>query len=216
MAHRTHSYLFGAVSGTALIAAAVVAFVLLVSIQAFRDWPLPGLLGLGGGEGGSAASVAAGRPAAGGGTGAAVVAGATGARGVSGSPDRQSGVGQLDGAAGEPGAGSPTATSPAAGGPGSGSTPVTRSSPLGSSGFGGGGSGPGLSTSGGSSPSGMVTGAVDDTVSGADRATGGALGGAGVTEVTESVNGAAGPESVVGRTVDGAAEAVGDLLDRGG
>ena len=43
MVRQAHTYLVGAVSGTALIAAAVVAFVLLVSAQAFRDWPLPGL-----------------------------------------------------------------------------------------------------------------------------------------------------------------------------
>ena len=36
----SQSYLFGAISGTAVIAAAVVFFVLFVSAQALRDWPI--------------------------------------------------------------------------------------------------------------------------------------------------------------------------------
>src|SRR4051794_24438896 len=47
MIRQAHTYLAGAVSGTALVAAAVVAFVLLVSFQALRDWPLAGI-GIGG------------------------------------------------------------------------------------------------------------------------------------------------------------------------
>ena len=43
MIRQAHTYLAGAVSGTALIAVAVVVFVLLVSLQALRDWPLAGL-----------------------------------------------------------------------------------------------------------------------------------------------------------------------------
>ncbi len=43
MIRQAHTYLAGAVSGTALIAVAIVAFVLLVSAQAIRDWPLGGL-----------------------------------------------------------------------------------------------------------------------------------------------------------------------------
>jgi hypothetical protein len=55
-----------------------------------------------------------------------------------------------------------------------------------------------------------VTGTVNETVSGVDQATGGTLGSTGVTEVTEeTVNGAAGPESPVGKTVDKAVETVG-------
>lgn len=49
-----HTYLAGAVSATALIAAAVVVFVPLVSLQALREWPPPGLtigVGDGGGSG---------------------------------------------------------------------------------------------------------------------------------------------------------------------
>jgi hypothetical protein len=64
-----------------------------------------------------------------------------------------------------------------------------------------------------------VTGTVNDTVSGVDEATGGALGNTGVTKVTEEVvNGVAGPESPVGETVDKTVEkvneAVGGLLGR--
>ena len=47
MIRQAHTYLAGAVSSTALVAAAVVAFVLLVSFQALRDWPLAGI-GIGG------------------------------------------------------------------------------------------------------------------------------------------------------------------------
>jgi hypothetical protein len=46
-----------------------------------------------------------------------------------------------------------------------------------------------------------------------DEATGGTLSEAGVTHVTEEVvNGVAGPESVVGQTVDETVNAVGGLL----
>lgn len=40
---RTNIYLAGAVSGTVLIIAAVIAFVPLVSLQALREWPISGL-----------------------------------------------------------------------------------------------------------------------------------------------------------------------------
>src|SRR3954447_10650747 len=53
MIRQAHTYLAGAVSSTALVAAAVVAFVLLVSFQALKDWPLAGI-SIGGG--GSAAT----------------------------------------------------------------------------------------------------------------------------------------------------------------
>ncbi len=58
-----------------------------------------------------------------------------------------------------------------------------------------------------------MTGAVNDTVSGVDEATGGALGGTGVTQTTEEVvNGVAGPESTVGKTVDKTTEKVKDTV----
>jgi hypothetical protein len=64
-----------------------------------------------------------------------------------------------------------------------------------------------------------VTGTVNETVNGVDEATGGALGETGVTKTTEEVvEGVAGPESPVGKTVDKtvekAGETVGGLLGR--
>jgi hypothetical protein len=221
MVRQAHSYLVGAVSGTALIAAAVIVFVLLVSAQAFRDWPLTGFPSLSG-DGDGAGSVATGQPAAGGGTTAgsgAATAGAPGggtANGAADSPGNRGVAGQTGGA-GAPAAGSPVAGSPAgsptASNPGSGSAPASGSGASGS----GGGSGGKSTSGGGPSPSGQVTGAVNDTVTGVDKATGGALGETGITKVTEGVvNGAAGPESAVGKTVDEAGEAVGGLLPQGG
>ena len=49
MIRHSQTYLFGAISGTAVIAAAVVFFVLFVSAQALRDWPI-GDLHIGGGN----------------------------------------------------------------------------------------------------------------------------------------------------------------------
>jgi hypothetical protein len=46
----SQSYLFGAISGTAVIAAAVVCFILFVSAQALRDWPISDLNFPGGGN----------------------------------------------------------------------------------------------------------------------------------------------------------------------
>ncbi len=62
-----------------------------------------------------------------------------------------------------------------------------------------------------------VTETVNKTVTGVDETvTGGALGETGVTQATEEVvNGVAGPESVVGQTVDEAGNALGGLLSGG-
>ena len=65
-----------------------------------------------------------------------------------------------------------------------------------------------------------MTGATEEVVSGTDGASGGAVGASGVGQtVEETVNGVAGPESTVGGTVDktvkGAGETVGGLLDPG-
>ena len=63
----------------------------------------------------------------------------------------------------------------------------------------------------------MVTETVNGTVGAVNEATGGTLEKTGVTEVTEKVvESVAGPESVVGKTVDGVAEAVNGLLGGGG
>jgi hypothetical protein len=137
--------------------------------------------------------------------------------------------------------GSHTAPSPgpssAPPGSSTGSTPTnsgTTSSSGGSTGSGGSGSG-GSGTSGGSGGSGSTGGSestggnapvpaakkpaqeltetVNGTVGAVNEATGGTLEKTGVTEVTEgAVNGVVGPETVVGGTVDGVVEGLGNLV----
>lgn len=66
-------------------------------------------------------------------------------------------------------------------------------------------------------PSEAVTEAVNGTVGTVDEALGGTLSETGVTKVTEElVEGVAGPESVVGKTVDGVGEVVGGLVGGNG
>ncbi|MFL5899662.1 MAG: hypothetical protein ACJ75S_00465 [Solirubrobacterales bacterium] len=213
MIRQAHTYLAGAVSGTALIGAAVVTFVMLVSLQALKDWPLAGI-----GGGGDSAAVSTGQPASGTGN-AASGAGAAAARaagnGANRADRRPGGVDALRGQLGGNAAGG---TSPAPSGGeapsgGAGSTPSSTSG----GGSGGSGSGGGSTGSGsGQSTSGAVTGAANETVSGVDQATGGALGSTGVTKVTEeTVNGVAGPESRAGKTVDEVVKTVGGLPDGG-
>jgi hypothetical protein len=235
MIRQAHTYLVGAVSGTALVAAAMVAFVLLVSFQALRDWPLAGI-SIGGDDsvatgpstpvGGSAAS-----PAETGGAGA--TAGPVVAKGPTPDGDRRA-TGKQDNrvaveASPTAATGSPTAEAPSSGptGQGGSASPPSGSSLAGSAssspasggGGGGGGSSPGTggggSSTGGSSQStsGAISGTVNKTVSGVDEATGGVIGSTGVTETTEKVvEGVAGPESTVGHTVDEAVKTVGGLL----
>jgi hypothetical protein len=231
MIRQAHTYLAGAVSGTALVAAAVVAFVLLVSFQALRDWPLAGI-SIGGDDSAAtgppnpADGSPASSPRAGGvgaATGPAVAKGATRAGGTHSTSKQDSQV-ALD-ASPTGTAGSPTAEAPPSGPTGQGGgASAPNGSPLsgsgssspapGGGGGGGGGSGTGSSTGGGSqSTSGAVTGAVDKTVSGVDEASGGVVGSTGVTEVTEGVvNGVAGPESTVGQTVDEVGKTVNCLV----
>jgi hypothetical protein len=232
MIRQAHTYLAGAVSGTALIAAAVVAFVVLVSFQALRDWPLAGI-----GGGGDSPAVSEGQPVSPG-SAAATATGPTGAATAATAKDDGAPAGNRSSAgvagdrtggdltvgaspapqAGPAPAGSPTPQAPGAspGGGGNGASP--SSSPNATGGDGGGGGGgllPGTGGSGGGSgsTSGTVTGTVNETVSGVDKALGGTLDEAGVTKVTEeAVNGVAGPESTVGKTVDKVGETVGGLL----
>ena len=208
MIRQAHTYLVGAVSGTALIGAAVITFVMLVSLQALKDWPLAGI-----GGGGDSAAVSTGQPASGAGNAANAGAGGAAAAGAAGNGAnravrRHGGAGSLGGQGGNAtGWASPAPSGGEAPSAGAGSTP--SSAP-------GVGSGSGSSTGGGSgqSTSGAVTGAVNKTVSGVDQATGGTLGSTGVTTDTEeTVNGAAGPESPVGKTVDKVVETVGGLLE---
>jgi hypothetical protein len=233
MIRQAHTYLAGAVSGSALIAAAIVAFVLLVSFQALKDWPLAGI------GGGGESSVSNGQPVQGtaGGPGAAATGAAAGtaasagaiARNGRGANGGQPAVAQQGG---QPTAGTsplptlpasePPSSTPAAGdSPGAPAPPSASSNPSAGGGSGGSGSAPpkGSSASGGGSgqsTSGAVTETVNDTVSGVDKTVGGALNEAGVTKVTEGVvNGAAGPESPLGETIDKTVEAVGGLLGGG-
>jgi len=224
MVKQARNYMVGAMSGAGLIAAAVVAFVLLVSALVFEDLPV---LGLGGG--GNEASVSANEPAAAPGA----VAGATTGPGARAAGAAAGGAGSAkgDGAAGGPGdqgaqgvrgggqqspAGGATTTG--SGGSGGDSAPVATTSSSGESGGGatgsasGGGSG-GSGAGGGtttSSPSAQVTNTVNETVNQVDQTvTGGALeatGGTGTTE--EVVNGVAGPESAAGKVVDETAKTV--------
>jgi hypothetical protein len=232
MIRQAHTYLAGAVSGTALIAAAVVSFVLLVSFQALRDWPLAGISLGGDDNAASAPSSTGGTPAkageaTGGPTGGA--AGAAVGRRTDGPAGRGAAGAQgtrvATGAAPNPASGSPVAKSPASspGSPGAanGSPPSGSTSASSSGGNGGAGGGPGPTgpANGGplgnvtQSPSGAVTGAVNDTVTGVDEATGGVVGSTGVPKVTEeAVNNVAGPESPVGKTVDEVGKTVGGLL----
>jgi hypothetical protein len=219
MIRQAHTYLAGAVSGTALIAAAVVGFVMLVSLQALRDWPLAGI-----GSGDSAA-VSTGRPV--GGAGNTVNAGARHAIAAGVAGKRAHGTGRQRGGANSLGgqhevtAAGGSSPAPSRGespsgseSPSSSSTGSAGSTP--SSAPGGSGGGPGSGGGSGQSTSGAVTGAVNETVSGVDQATGGALGSTGVTKATEeTVNGVAAPESPVGKTVDKVVETVGGLLGDG-
>jgi hypothetical protein len=224
MIRQAHTYLAGAISGTALIGAAVVAFVLLVSLGALRDWPLAGI---GGGGEDAAVSEDSGQgslPA----LRTAVTAPGTGAapgdrpRAANQEATRQD-VGAAPASPNAPLADTPGGNAPgtdpgsAGGGGGSGDPAGPSSSPgSGSGGGDGSGSQPGSSGAGGGSgqsTSGAVTNTVNETVAGVDGAVGGALGEAGVTDVTEKVvNGVAGPESTVGKTVDNTVKAVGGLL----
>lgn len=233
MIRQAHTYLAGAVSGSALVGAAVVAFVLLVSLQALKDWPLAGI------GGGGESAVSSGQPAqggtvAGGAAAAAAVAGSAAPGGAAGQSGQGARGGQIAGAqrgsqptaTTSPLAGSPASQAPipAAGGGGDGaSAPSAVSSPSAGGGSDGGGSGSppakaggGASGGGDQSTSGAATGAVNDTVSGVDQTLGGGLSETGVTKVTEEVvNGVAGPESPVGETLDKTVEAVGGLVGGG-
>lgn len=231
MIRQAHTYLAGAVSGTALVAAAVVAFVLLVSIQALRDWPLAGI-SVGGGDsavstlgpGGNAAI----QSAAAGAAGATTAGAATSGRSARGANGRSATAGRNEtrlGAAPTPASGVPIAEAPSSSPAGPTAGEPNSPSPSGSAsassdGGNGGGSAPGAGAGagssaggGGQSTSGAITNTVNKTVAGVDEAAGGVIGSTGVTEATEKVvEGAAGPESPLGKTVDGVAKTVGGLL----
>lgn len=208
MVRQAKAYLAGAVSGTVLIAVAIGVFVLLVSLQVFRDWPVAGL---GGTDEEVAAPAAAGAASGANGEVGGVAAASDGTEPGSGSGSGRSpgsGGGDLADEVGGGGGGQPSAT-------GGGQSGVGSSGPGGS---GGGGSSPGGGSAGGGSgtgsPSGELTETVNETVQQVDETVlGGALGEAGVTEITEgALDGVAGPESTAGKAVDGTVEAVGGVL----
>jgi hypothetical protein len=238
MIRQAHTYLAGAVSSTALVAAAVVAFVLLVSFQALRDWPLAGI-GLGGDDNAATGSSTPGTGSAAspqsGGAGAAAgpVVARGSARNANGRSNATQGGRAAVDASPTAATGSPATEAPPSGpaeqggGAPSGPSPTGSASASSAPGGGGGGGGGGGSApapeSGSSgaagnskSTSGAITETVNKTVSGVDEATGGALGSTGVTETTEKVvESVAGPESTVGKTVDEVVKGVGGLLGGG-
>jgi hypothetical protein len=223
--------------GAALIATAIAVFVVLVSAQVFKDWPIAAL---GGNDDSAAVSKA--EPAAGSEPAAAITTVAGAARGVGkGQADRANAV--TAGNAGslasngvtDAGAESVTPDTGAAATPGDSARggdgsaggdqqqSPSPSSPSGGNASGGGavssGGGKAASGTGGSSGSagsttGQVTETVNNTVNGVDESVlGGTLDNTGVTGVTEGVvNGVVGPESPVGKVVDETVGAVGGLL----
>ncbi len=230
MIRQAHIYLAGAVSGTALIVAAVVAFVLLVSLQAVKDWPLSGLVG---GQG-KAKVAPAQRVATGAGKRSASGAapGTTGQREVTGgettlakagggspvhetatvgdSPSSPSG-----GSANGP-AGGKAPTAGADGGPG-GANSGTPDSPVPSAPEAT-PTAPGTGTEGSSGAPAGVTEVVSEVGTRATGAGSAAAGGAGHT-VEGVVNEVAGTRSVVGGGITGTVEEVGSgsaTSERGG
>lgn len=183
---QAQTYFASAVSGTALIGAAIVAFVLLVSLQALRDWPLAGIGGTGGGGAqertgaGEGASQAAGTSAKGGEATARAGAGGTAGAHRNGADGKAVGhAGTGVGGTPSSGAQAPRLPESAQAGSGGGST----GSSAGSDGKSSGGSAGGGESS--QSATGTVAKTVNETVSGVDEATGGTLGETGVTKVTE-------------------------------
>lgn len=231
MIRQAHTYLVSAMSGATLIAIAIVVFVLLVSAQVFRDWPIAALGGSDGPHISESRAVA--HPAAtgtttadGGGTAKAVSTGSK--RPAKGGDQAKPSVGSGDLATsdgstapaetptgsenGGPGGGGNQAGSGAPGSSPSGSAPSSSSQGSSSSSSpSGGNSGSGSAAS---APAAKVTETVNNTVNQVDETvTGGSLGKTGVTGVTEGVvNGVAGPESAVGKVVDETVGAVGKTV----
>jgi len=232
MIRQAQTYLVSAMSGATLIAIAIVAFVLLVSVQVFRDWPIASL---GGDEPHISDSRAAASPSVATNTAAIAPQRAAGARaGAKGSDGSGSGGGstaatpQVSEGSLAPSDGPTATTSPVENGSSDGGNQGSdqpSSSPAQNQGSGGSGqtsssssSGGGSKSGSGSSPAtsttGQLTETVNDTVNQVDQTvTGGALEKTGVTQVTEGVvNGVVGPESAVGKVVDGTVETVTGLL----
>jgi hypothetical protein len=222
MIRQAHTYLVSAMSGAALIAVAIAVFVVLVSAQVFRDWPIAGL----GGDGDGTAPVSQAeqvRPPvdAGAAAGRSLV-GADGKRADQASANSGSVATQVLGTTGGGGTDS-GGSGGREGGSGTPSSPAQAPTPsgngsagAGSASGGGNGGGANAGTGGGTVPStaGTVTSTVNDVVTKVDEAAlGGTLHESGVTPVTEGVvEGVAGPESPLGKVVDETTGAVDNLL----
>lgn len=206
MIRQAHSYLAGAVSATALVSLAVVAFVVLVSLQALRDWPLAGLA-----TGADKGATSTGAPDGGQTTFSGTAgAGPSPTQAAAANP-RGNGTAPLA----ETGAEEAQAAKPAAGGPsgggGAGSAPAPSSS---------GNAQPATSTapsrSGSQTPSeegppSSVGTAVEDTVSSAGQAVDETVSGAG--QAVEGVVGGAGDSSSpIGRVTGQVTEVTDALL----
>ena len=227
MIRQAHTYLVSAMSGATLIAIAIVAFVLLVSAQVFRDWPIAALgdnepsisdsRATSSPQQGAAASTAA-EPAAapqstgsradGGGNGGDRNQTATGDATATGGPTATTSPvesGDTGSGGNQGGNESPSSTAPSPSNPGTSSNSSQGSSTGGKSESG---------STAAVTPTGKLTETVNETVSKVDETvTGGALEKTGVTEVTEGVvNGVVGPESPVGKAVDETVKTVGGLL----
>lgn len=212
MIRQAHSYLAGAISGTALIAMAVVACVVLVSAQAFKDWPIPGLASGGQEE----VSIETAKPAPAGSAPAASATQVPNAGSTAGTQGPAGGSGSSQSTAiaeqESPGVPAPSgqggSTKPDSGG---GSSPAPSSpSPNSTAGA---GSQPGQSKTETRSPSAAATETVDEVVEQVDGAVGGALEETGVPQATRGItNGLAGPTSPAGRLLDDTATTVEGLL----
>jgi hypothetical protein len=221
MIRQAHSYLAGAASSAALICAGVVGFVLIAWLNPLRDLPLPDL---GGAD--ALAPVSSGPlPREVSSTGFGSDARATSERGQRPSgPVGEPGTGRQPSADGSTG---PRAGQDLGGGGGSslGEAPAPAPAPAPADGSrdpapaagSSEGGDSGLSVGGSTVNSGSVTDAVGGAVSGADQALGGALQQSGVGDVVQgAVQGAAGPESAAGQTVDGVLGTANGLIGGGG
>jgi hypothetical protein len=228
MIRQAQTYLVSAMSGATLIAIAIVAFVLLVSVQVFRDWPIAALGGSD--EPHISDSRATSSPSADA-TGAAPAQTTSAAKAQRSAQGDRSGGGsnaaptQVSEGSLAPSSGPTATTSPVDTGDQGSNAPSSpaqspsnsgsNSSPgQGSSSSSGAGSKSGSDSSPATTTTGKLTETVNNTVNQVDETvTGGALEKTGVTEVTEGVvNGVVGPESPVGKVVDGTVETVTGLL----
>lgn len=198
MIRQARSYLAGALSATALIAIAVVCFVVLVFLQALHSWPLAGSPEASGAEEGARAPLAAKRtrPSP---KRATALAGPAGRRVAATS---RAGLGAATGPTAGPPAGAQDGTSLAAGPP---QSPQPASS-------GGGGQGATRSIQQ-AVPLETATGAVTGTVAEVERTAGGVEQTAGETGVASTAGTTVQEVEGAGSTVDGAVRKVTESVD---